>query len=145
VSTSTSCSVSSPGVALSVVAATAAAAAAAGATPGGRGANVFALFTKAHFADVKRSLPAGTPHKEVMVHLAARYRLHKAAMPAAAAPAAAVEPAAHACAEVIDLVSPPADAGADSEGSWGTDADQQQQGADGSDSLLGFMDRLALC
>lgn len=48
----------------------AAAAGGGAATPGGRGgggggSNAFTLFVKSHFADLKRSLPTGTPHKEV--------------------------------------------------------------------------------
>jgi hypothetical protein len=31
-----------------------------------------------HFAQTKRELPAGTPHKELMSRLAADYKLHKA-------------------------------------------------------------------
>jgi replication initiation and membrane attachment protein DnaB len=31
-----------------------------------------------HFAETKRELPVGTPHKELMSRLAADYKLHKA-------------------------------------------------------------------
>lgn len=46
-------------------------------TPGG--GNAFTLFVKDHFAEVKRGLPTGTPHKEVMTRLAAQYKEQKAA------------------------------------------------------------------
>lgn len=60
-------------------------AAAGSATPGGGGGNAFTLFVKTHFADVKRALPTGTPHKEVMTRLAAQYKEQKAAVAAVAA------------------------------------------------------------
>lgn len=41
------------------------------------GGNAFTLYVKTHFATVKRSLPAGTPHKELMSRLAADYRRDK--------------------------------------------------------------------
>jgi hypothetical protein len=64
-------------------------AAAGSATPGG--GNAFTMFVKTHFADVKRALPTGTPHKEVMTRLAAQYKEQKAAT-AAATPAAVALP-----------------------------------------------------
>ncbi|WIA15345.1 hypothetical protein OEZ85_002010 [Tetradesmus obliquus] len=57
-----------------LVGSTAAGAATPGATPGG---NAFSQFVKSHFAQTKRELPAGTPHKELMSRLAADYKLHK--------------------------------------------------------------------
>lgn len=60
-------------------------AAAGSATPDG-GGNAFTLFVKTHFADVKRALPTGTPHKDVMTRLAAQYKEQKATVAAAATP-----------------------------------------------------------
>jgi hypothetical protein len=39
---------------------------------------VAAAALQTHFAQTKRELPAGTPHKELMSRLAADYKLHKA-------------------------------------------------------------------
>jgi DNA primase len=39
---------------------------------------VVAAMLQSHFAQTKRELPAGTPHKELMSRLAADYKLHKA-------------------------------------------------------------------
>ncbi|WIA35546.1 hypothetical protein OEZ86_003971 [Tetradesmus obliquus] len=57
-----------------LVGSAAAGAATPGATPGG---NAFSQFVKSHFAQTKRELPAGTPHKELMSRLAADYKQHK--------------------------------------------------------------------
>jgi len=73
------------------------AAAGSSATPGGGGGgNAFTVYVKTHFAAIKRGLPTGTPHKEVMTRLAAQYKEQKLAgaakTPAAAAAAAAAHP-----------------------------------------------------
>lgn len=47
-------------------------------TPGG-GGNVFSQFVKTHFATIKKGLPAGTPHKEIMSRLATQYKQQKIA------------------------------------------------------------------
>jgi hypothetical protein len=73
-----------------IASSTSEAAAARGATPGG--GNAFTLFVKTHFADVKRGLPTGTPHKEVMTRLAASYKEQKLVAATAAAAATATTP-----------------------------------------------------
>lgn len=59
-------------------AATPGAAAAAAKTPGA-GGNVFSQFVKTHFASIKKEMPAGTPHKEIMSRLATQYKQQKTA------------------------------------------------------------------
>lgn len=57
-----------------------------GVTPGaatktpGAGGNVFSQFVKTHFASIKKEMPAGTPHKELMSRLAGQYKQQKTAV-----------------------------------------------------------------
>lgn len=76
------------------------------ATPGG--GNAFTMYVKTHFAEVKRGLPTGTPHKEVMTRLAAQYKEHKTAAAAAATPPAAPAAAQPRPARTAAAVSPAA-------------------------------------
>lgn len=102
---------------------------------------MFSRFVKAHFADVKRGLPAGMPHKEVMSCLAARYKQQKAAAtPVAVSAATAAAAQLAATREVIDLVADESDDDAAGASSWHS----QGELAEGDGSLLSFMDRLAL-
>eukprot|EP00878_Enallax_costatus_P035154 GHUV01039146.1.p1 GENE.GHUV01039146.1~~GHUV01039146.1.p1 ORF type:complete len:208 (+),score=112.64 GHUV01039146.1:134-757(+) len=54
-------------------------AAAAGSKTPGAGGNVFSQYIKTHFASVKKEMPAGTPHKELMSRLASQYKQQKTA------------------------------------------------------------------
>ena len=67
------------------------AAASAGAAPAAtpRGGNAYSAFVKERFATTKAALPRGTPHKELMLRIAAEWREEKAARAAAAAAASA--------------------------------------------------------
>jgi hypothetical protein len=56
------------------------------------------MYVKTHFAELKRDLPTGTPHKEVMSRLAAQYKEQKLSTAAKAAGAAAGARAAGAAA-----------------------------------------------
>lgn len=50
--------------------------------------NAFAAFVRENAADIKRALPAGTPHKEVMARVAGMYKEAKGAKQAASQAAA---------------------------------------------------------
>lgn len=52
---------------------------------GGGKRNPYAEFTKLHMKDIARSLPAGTPQKQVMVEVGRRWREHKAQLESASA------------------------------------------------------------
>lgn len=157
------------------------AAAGSSATPGGgRGGNAFTVYVKTHFAEIKRGLPTGTPHKEVMTRLATQYKEQKLASaaktPAAAAAAANPQRTVMVATEVVTLethavqgtagvadartmvsaaasmglVGKPGAAASPARSSSSSSIDDGWQTADEevegqTSSLLGFMDRLALC
>lgn len=133
------------------------------ATPGGGGGgNAFTMYVKTHFAEIKRALPTGTPHKEVMTRLAAQYKEQKLTA-TAATPATATRPARKVTvtavtAELVVTQTPAAPrtasrggataaaaaaegASLDDEDGWQT-ADEEVE--EQTTSLLSFMDRLAL-
>ncbi|KAF6256310.1 SprT-like family-domain-containing protein, partial [Scenedesmus sp. NREL 46B-D3] len=114
--------------------------AAAAATPGGTpGGNAFSQFVKTHFAQTKRELPTGTPHKELMSRLAADYKLHKSSQQQQQLGEVLDKESRVEVVEVLSSEDEAGSSGVPPQGGRGASADQQ-----GVEGLLSFLHRLDL-
>jgi hypothetical protein len=109
------------------------------------GLNVFSQYVKTHFASVKKSLPVGTPHKNIMSRIAADYKQQKGTEQVQLqeqlqnTAAVTTDTAGHA--EVVLVIESPVN---NSSSQQQLLEEEEKQAADDCSGLLSFMDRLAL-